>query len=196
MGEERKICAKMRKSRTRGWRVLNCGAFRRNVGEGLAPPAGRQKRNLYARLGGTHPCLPLWGRWREAPDEGRGALANSFAVVAKSNCSPTLISQPSADSFSRGSHGDFCKSVLPQGIGKSFMNEKTGGASPSPTLRRNAQRLKNHKCCFPVILSAAMRRTVTAFACSGVTGMSRPVCQRMRSVSARAFSSASCKTSA
>ena len=40
------------------------------------------------------------------------------------------------------------------------------------------------------------KSTVTAFACLGVTGMSRPVCQRMRSVSARAFSSALCKTSA
>ena len=35
-------------------------------------------------------------------DEGRGALMDSFACSAKRNCSPTLISQPAADSFPQG----------------------------------------------------------------------------------------------
>ena len=62
-------------------------------------------------------------------DEGRGALMDSFACSAKRNCSPTLISQPAADSFPQG------KLKGPQQIGTAAKERycvPAGGVEPRP----------------------------------------------------------------
>ncbi len=103
---------------------------------------------------GAHPCLPLGeGGSRSETDEGRGALTICIAVSAKRSCSPTLISQPSADSYpyplcpfgafppDRGNRppGEAIWCFPSYSACKIRRCLPAGGASPSPTLRRNAQ---------------------------------------------------------
>mgnify|MGYP004639640179 CR=1 FL=1 len=138
--------------------------FSRNVGEGLAPPAGSQLWILHAAAGRCAPhTFPSGKVPPKGADEGRGALKHSLACTSKRNCSPTLISllrfapQPASP---RGSQGALCKSALRQRNDTAYQREGQAPplrydeiitsslftltsylSRPSPTLRRILKRI-------------------------------------------------------
>ena len=119
---------------------------------GTAPKGRKYKPRLWILHAPAGRCAPNTFPSGKVPpkgaDEGRGALADSFAVVPKRSCSTTLISLlrfRSADSFPQGKPRGFRKSALPQKAESTnrdcgFCTHRQDGAHQIPSPRGRCPR--------------------------------------------------------
>ena len=107
--------------------------FRRNVGEGLAPPAGGQPWYLHAPRSGMHPIPSPRGR---CPRRGRMRAGEHLWIALQ------LFQNVTAPRPSSVAYGDSFPQGKPRGplqVGTAAKERcciPAGGASPAPTLRR------------------------------------------------------------